>query len=178
MTRDAEPKVSLRTFIDSIAKAFDRTAPMSAPAQRILRRAPRALRDLAPLGFLIVGSGGAGLPARVPWFGFLDPDETTSPLEGLYVVYLFSGDLDTVTLTLIQGITKMLDRVRPQAKARDRLAADGQRIREGLREDLIASLATSINLRAGGRLPAGYEAGAIVAIEYATGALPSEERLR
>src|SRR4051794_37539688 len=100
-------KASLRDFIYEIATTFDRSAPMSAPAQQLLRRAFFELDALTPVGFRVVGSGGAGVPATVPWFGFLDPDETTTPQEGLYVVYLFAADLGSVSLTLIQGITRL-----------------------------------------------------------------------
>jgi hypothetical protein len=169
--------VHLSEYISTIAATFERAGGMSAPAQQLLRRADAELRDLAPIGFITTGSGGRGVVATIPWFGFLDPDETTTPLEGLYVVYLFTADLGAVYLTLIQGVTFVLERIHPPADARARLAADGQRIREQLGADRLAGLLTAIDLRAGGRLPAGYESGAVAAIEYAVAGLPDNATL-
>jgi hypothetical protein len=121
--------MELRGYIATIGATFDRAAPMSSPAQVLLRQAPDELKEMAPVGYRVTGSGGAGNPATIPWFGFLDPEETTTPLEGLYVVYLFNAPLDAVVLTLIQGITLLHDRVNPPAAARaSRRARDRGRV--------------------------------------------------
>jgi hypothetical protein len=169
--------VHLSEYISKIAATFDRAGGMSAPAQQLLRRADAELRDLAPIGFVTTGSGGRGVAATIPWFGFLDPDETTTPTEGLYVVYLFTADLAAVYLTLIQGVMFVLERIHPPVDARARLAADGHRIREKLGADRLAGLLTAIDLRARGPLPAGYESGAVAAIEYAVARLPDNATL-
>ena len=170
--------VVLRDFIGTVAATFDRAAGMSAPAQQLLRRAPLTLHALTPVGFRVVGSGGTGVPANIPWFGFLDPDETDTPLDGLYVVYLFSADLAHVYLTLIQGITKLHSVVHPPRAARLRLQEDGARIRGQLGPDRLAGFESSIDLGAGGRLPEGYESGAVAAIQYTAATLPAEAVLR
>ena len=104
--------MDMREYLETIATTFDRSAGMGSQAQQLLRRAPAELAALTPVGFIVTGSGGAGNPATIPWFGFLDPDETTSPLEGLYVVYLFAANLEQSFLTLIQGITRLHERLR------------------------------------------------------------------
>jgi hypothetical protein len=176
-SQPSSPSLTLREFLTEIASSYDRTAGTGHPTQRLIRAAPRHLTDYAPVGFIVHGRAGAGMPAAIPWIGFLDPDETTSPLEGLYVVYLFSADLDVVWLTLIQGITRLHERVRPPARARERLTADGARIRERLGSAALAGFVESVDLRARGRLPLGYAAGAVAALRYDTTALPSEQEL-
>jgi hypothetical protein len=168
----------LGDYIRAIAGTFDRTAGMRSSAQQLLRRAPQELHDLAPIGFKIQGSGGAGVPATIPWFGFLDPDETSTPLEGLYVVYLFAKDLQSIYLTLIQGISRLHEEIRPPAAARARLREDGARIRAELSDERLRGYRYSIDLGDRRKLPAGYEAGAVAAVRYDVGNLPTEEALR
>ena len=45
--------------------------------------------------------------ADVPWIAFMDENITTSTQKGYYVVYLFSVNMKTVTLSLAQGITEI-----------------------------------------------------------------------
>jgi hypothetical protein len=171
-------KLNLRDVLARVATTYDRTAGTGHETQHLIRSARDHLTDYAPVGFIVHGRAGAGVAAAIPWIGFLDPDETVSPLEGLYVVYLFSADLETVWLTLIQGISRLHQRVRPPACAREVLAADGARIRGKLGSSRLAGFATAIDLHAGGRLPAGYEAGAIAALRYDSAGLPADDDLR
>lgn len=175
-----EPRAptGLRDFLLHVATTYDRTAGTGHPTQRLIRAARQHLGGYAPVGFKVHGRAGAGGAAAIPWIGFLDPDETTSPLEGLYVVYLFSGDLEIVWLTLIQGISRLHERVRPPSRARDILAGDSAKIREKLGASALDRFADAIDLRATGRLPAGYEAGAVAALRYETRALPADNVLR
>jgi len=166
--------VELSRYISTVAATFDRSEGMSSPTQQLLRRASAEVGDLAPVGFITTGSGGRGNAAQVPWFGFLDPEETTTPLEGLYAVYLFTGDLANVFLTLIQGVTHVLESVRPPATARARLASDGERIRQQLGSKRLQGFLPAIHLRARGPLAAGYEAGAVAAIDYEVSSLPDD----
>ena len=54
---------------------------------------------------LIQGSAGQGNWASVPWVAFFDKTETTTAQEGIYVVYLFSEDMQRLYLTFNQGVT-------------------------------------------------------------------------
>src|SRR2546421_54571 len=121
-------RVQLRAYITEIAATYDRRAGMSTPAQELIRGARDEVGDYAPVGLITTGKAGAGVAATIPWFGFLDPKETTTPHEGLYVVYLFAADLESVWLTLIQGVTHLYEEIRPPAAARARLREDGERI--------------------------------------------------
>jgi hypothetical protein len=109
--------------------------------------------------------------------GFFDPDETTSPEEGLYVVYLWAADLESVSLMLLQGITK-LDRAVGHRSARDLLAAEAAAIRAELSGEAIAKLDVAVDLGASGFRQRGYSSSCIVATRYELATLPPEADLR
>ena len=157
--------------------SYSTGAGMGAPAQRMLRGAASYVHEHAPAGYMVEGSGGLGQPTPTPWFGFLNPDETSSPQEGLYVVYIFSAGLAQVTLILIQGIARLYDAI-GVAEARKRLGADSEELRKGLGAQPIRGLDATVDLGSAGRLQRGYAAGTVVARRYETQALPAERQLR
>src|SRR5437868_13045688 len=99
--------MDISEFLTSVGIGYDRSAGMAAPVQGFLKRAAQELRWHVPGGIVVGASGGKGYATFTPWIGFFDPDETSSPEHGVYVVYLFAEDLRTVTLTLMQGITRL-----------------------------------------------------------------------
>src|SRR5437868_7285399 len=99
--------MDISIFLATVAGQYDRNAGLRTPVQDMLRKAREHLQEHTPGGIHVIGSGGKGTATLTPWVGFFDPDETTSPEEGLYVVYLFAADGQTVSLTLLQGITKL-----------------------------------------------------------------------
>src|SRR5207248_1627505 len=103
--------VNVNDFLGQVATTYDRHAGLSTPAQRLLRNAGQDLGGHVPAGIRVMGSGGKGAPTFTPWVGFFDPDETDSPERGVYVVYLFANDLSSVTLSLMQGITRLSDQI-------------------------------------------------------------------
>jgi hypothetical protein len=143
----------------------------------LLRGAGAHLGDLVPGGLHIAGSGGKGTATLTPWVGVFDPDETTRPEDGLYVVYLWAADLASVTLTLLQGITR-LDRALGHREARRRLAEEAAAIRAALPAAALAGLDTSVDLGASGFRQLGYSAACVVARRYEIGTLPPETTLR
>jgi MrcB-like, N-terminal domain len=169
--------VDLREYLLDVATGYDRRAGLSAPAQLTLRRAPELLAEHAPGGIHIIGSGGKGFATLTPWIGFLDPDETTSPRDGVYVVYLFSEDLYSVTLTLNQGIERIRESL-GDAVARVRIADDARAIRGALADDLLLGLDADLSLGSEGQRQRAYEAGNIGAIRYEIGELPDEQELQ
>ena len=56
--------------------------------------------------YIIKGSIGMGNWAKVPWLAIMNKDITTTTQEGVYVVYLFSQDMEKVYLTFNQGVTR------------------------------------------------------------------------
>ena len=108
---------------------------------------------------------------------FLDPDETETAQEGVYLVYIFAADLRSVALTLNQGVTWLRQRF-AEREARERLAANARAIREGLAPIRTTEYRAQIDLGVRRPLQLAYEAGNIAARVYETGALPSEEQPR
>jgi hypothetical protein len=101
--------MKLRDYLAMVGATFDTREPMSAPAQLLLRAADEHLDEHIPSGVNIKGSGGQGIPTATPWVVFFDPDETTTAQEGFYLVYLFAAGLETVSLSLNQGVTRLRD---------------------------------------------------------------------
>src|SRR5690606_25855096 len=56
--------------------------------------------------FKIQGSIGMGNWATIPWIAIMHRDITESTQHGEYIVYLFAEDMQSVYLTLAQGVTK------------------------------------------------------------------------
>lgn len=55
--------------------------------------------------YKIQGSVGQGNWANIPWIAIMDKRVTETTQHGEYVVYLFSEDMQSVYLTLAQGVT-------------------------------------------------------------------------
>ncbi len=152
---------------------YRREDGLQTSAQQLLRHAGTELADYAPGGVTIVGSGGKGSATYTPWVGFFDPDETTDPQEGIYVVYLFAQDLASVTLTLNQGMEHLRSEI-GNSKARARLAVDALAIREGLTDGTTTGLLTEMDLSSNGDRQRNYQAGNIIATRYELVALPDD----
>jgi hypothetical protein len=56
--------------------------------------------------YLVTGSVGQGNWASVPWVAIMNRKITVSTQRGYYIVYLFSEDMQSVYLTLAQGVTE------------------------------------------------------------------------
>src|SRR6266498_5725010 len=168
--------MDITDFLVDIATGYDRAAGVSTPTQRLLARASQHLAQHVPGGIVIKGSGGKSTATLTPWVGFFDPDETLSPQEGVYVVYIFTEDLQSVILSLQQGMENLVKTLGP-GKARIRLAADAVAIRESLPPSALMGLDATIHLGSKGFRQRGYEAGSIAAIRYDVSALPSEHDL-
>jgi hypothetical protein len=168
--------MNLSDFILDVATGYNRLDGLATPTQQLLRRASDELDEHVPGGLNIIGSGGKGSATFSPWVGIFDPDETTSPQRGIYVVYLFAEDLGTVALSLNQGIEDLTRQVGGTA-ARRRLATDARAIRERLGESL-ADLDQEMHLGSIGYRQRAYEAGNIAARTYSINSLPNEHTLR
>ncbi|CAM3024853.1 DUF3578 domain-containing protein [Paenibacillus sediminis] len=71
---------------------------------------PSQLRSVHFIGdqYKVQGSVGQGNWADIPWIAIMDPRITMTTQQGVYIVYLFSDDMSSVYLTLIQGVTEPL----------------------------------------------------------------------
>lgn len=168
--------MQLRGYLFAVAATYNRHLGMNAEGQRLLRLAPELLAQHVPRAVRIVGSGGKGLATLTPWVGFFDLSSGATPEEGLYVVYLFAEDLQTVSLSLNQGIT-VPTRALGQTAGRSKLKADASRIRSELGSEALRGLVPTQDLRSRGNRQLAYEAGTIAAREYVVSRLPSERVL-
>lgn len=86
-------------------KTTDRTAPAFVLVTQTLPAQLKALLgDTSNLK--VEGSTGAGNVTAAPWTGVFDPRLTSGATNGYYIVYLFSVDMKSVTLTIAFGTTQ------------------------------------------------------------------------
>lgn len=159
----------------AIASGYDRSS-LRSPGHEQLAKSALYLRPLLPAGLVVRHGGGQASATFTPWIGILDPDETTSPLKGMYLVYIFKADLRSVVLTLNQGITAGSIELGARS-ARMALRRDGSAIRDALEPGLLEGLETEVDFGWNGQRPRGYAAGNIAAITYTVARLPDEEQL-
>jgi hypothetical protein len=161
-------------------KTIDKTAPAHVLVTQTLPAQLRAL--LAPGSNLKVeGSTGAGNITAAPWVGVFDPRLTTGATNGYYVVYLFSVDMKTVTLTIAFGTTQFEDQFGGPKAAFPRMREAVGRL-QGLFNSLVPARYSRepIALQAARRqkLHFAYEQAAIFSLPpYPLTALRSEDDL-
>jgi hypothetical protein len=171
--------MDLSEFFLNVGANYDRLDGLNTPTQSLLSSAQSLLVEHAPPGIRIIGSGGKGMATYTPWVGFFNRDETDSPQRGMYVVYLFTEDLERLVLSLNQGM-EYLRRDLGDKAARLRLAADAEAIRMAL--DQIGAVdprwSRGMDLRSKGPRQLAYTSGDIASVTYDTGSLPPESQLR
>lgn len=171
-------RVRLGEYLAQVANTYNRFDGLSTPTQVMLKEAHHHLKEHVPPGLEIKGSGGKGVATHTPWIGFFNPDETDTPQRGIYVVFLFSADLEELVLTLNQGM-EYLRKELGDKPARDRLSCDAGAIRTEL--ERIGAVADrwdkDMDLRSRGTRQLAYVAGNIASVTYEVGDLPEEERL-
>lgn len=168
------PLPELRGYLTSIAAGYD-SQSLHSPGHVLLRQAREILQPMIPGGLRVIASGGKGTPTFTPWIGILDPDEATTPEDGIYLVWIFKRDLEEVVLTLNQGVTALRKQMGTKASL-PILRAQAERIRQALGSDL-AGLDDEVDFGQDPR-QAGYAAANIASRTYACAEMPSEEQLR
>lgn len=165
---------------------YDRSAPKTQPAQQGLYRLRREPPAGLPIGLDVRVSGqGINLPV-VPWITLLDPSVTKKVTEGLYLVYLFASDLQSVFLTMNQGATQHrnlhkdagLGDTAAESAAIQEIASETAQIRSALLAEAPDLPVDEIQLGSSLFLPRAYEAGAIACRRYDLSSLPTEQELR
>lgn len=120
------------------------------------------------------GTIGAGVWTKTPWIAILDNKIGATMQEGVYIVYVFSSDMERVYLTLNQGVTnyrnnygkrRTIEYLKNEAR-KIRKYFDPQRVI--LNNDIVLDGTENADL---------YEKGTIAYIEYTKGQIPEEERL-
>ena len=197
-----EPEMSQATSLRTVLLGpthlgYDHKRDAKQPAQSALKEAQTKVKAICPPGYKVRISGSAiNLPV-IPWLAVLDPDQTDTPQEGIYVVYLYSADMTQLHLSLNQGFTAHKERaaklprfergssieswaiesVRRETDVLQRELAVPTGSYDGMFGALQGSV-QSIDLKHGGDLALGYQAGHITGFSYQTIALPNENRLQ
>ncbi|MEU3570139.1 DUF3578 domain-containing protein [Kitasatospora sp. NPDC036755] len=168
--------MKIRKFLHEVGTTYDRRQGTSTPTARLLRDAPSHFASHVQGEYVIKGSAGAGAAAFCPWVAFFDPDETTTARHGMYVVYLFAENMETVSLSLNHGVTELHGKY-GSAEANRRLAKEAGAIRGALSAGGGHNLDASIDLGGRSGLPRSYEHGNVVARTYRVDDLPGEDVL-
>ncbi|MCT4617870.1 MAG: DUF3578 domain-containing protein [Marinisporobacter sp.] len=135
---------------------------------------PEYLKDLSFIQkdqYQITGSIGQGNWAKVPWLALMNKKSTTSTQRGIYIVYLFSEEMNKLYLTLMQGVTDIKNE-HGKVKAKKLLIENAQSIRKEVdiqETEIINDIYVS-----NGNLGEMYQAGTIAAIEYDKGNIPDD----
>lgn len=100
-------KDALHLIMSSYLKA--KTEPFAGHSlgHFVRQTLPNQLRTLPFLNenLKVQGSVGQGNWANIPWLAIMDKRITETTQQGEYIVYLFSDDMQSVYLTLSQGVT-------------------------------------------------------------------------
>ncbi len=95
---------------DHFAQAITEQFSGHPIAQSIRTDSREIISNIIQISDLTVkGSAGMGNWTSTPWIAIFNKNETDGAQEGIYVVYLFSEDLQRVYLTLNQGVTKPIE---------------------------------------------------------------------
>ncbi|QHW31464.1 DUF3578 domain-containing protein [Paenibacillus rhizovicinus] len=167
---------SLQGALDHILENYltFKTQPFANhPVGSLVRnRIPEYLRslDFIDSEYKVQGSIGQGNWVGVPWIAILDKRINATLQSGEYIVYLFADDMSAVYLTLAQGVTESIDRLKRRG-AHEYLREKAQEIRKMLPlEDLeLDALAPGIG--------SDYQASLIASVRYERGHIPSDEQL-
>ena len=134
------------------------------------------------------GSPGEGNKSLAPWIATFDTDITISAKKGFYPVYLFSGDLVNLYLSIALGVTDFEEIFRKGKKSLTAIrnaAANKRKYSEALLEQnlnkriLNGLIRSPIDVARGNKnfLHRAYGEGTIFSLEYKLKDLPSNEIL-
>lgn len=128
--------------------------------------------------YKIVGSVGEinFTYAQIPWVGVFRRSATTSARRGVYIVLLFSKDMQSVWLSLNQGYTDFSMRYKPSKAATDAVKRCASAALNYITVP-AGFVSGPIGLQAVTQLGQGYEQGAILSKQYLISQVPSDAQL-
>lgn len=121
--------------------------------------------------YLIKASVGRGQKCEIPWLCIFNKNVTTSATKGLYVCYLFRGDMSGFYLVLGQGITTFKKLYKKDKYNNSKKVANY--FKDLIEGDRFSKEA--IDLKGKTELAKGYEAGTIISKYYIKDKYSSEE---
>ena len=170
---------ALSLFLDEYPIAIRGEFAGNAVAEFIRKDVPEAI--LSVLGsnerYLVHGSAGQGVWARVPWAAVFDRFITESAQDGYYLVYLVREDFTGVYLSLNQGVTSVREQYGSDAKHALHVRANDFLARLGKAADGLLQGPIDLGVTGSSSLGAYYEHGAICSVFYSRVDLPSDQQL-
>ncbi|MEV5379624.1 DUF3578 domain-containing protein [Streptomyces nondiastaticus] len=172
--------MGIRDLLIEIGATYDATlgTKEAVPAQALLRDVGKHLDTALPAGYKVEGHGGNGNAAETPWIGVFDPRLNKDPKAGLYLAYIFAADLETVTLTLQQGVTRLSEELGKGGRLRSYLETRAAALLAELPAELVVGWGVRPDFKSAVARPLSYEAGSVAARCYDLGAMPNEDVLR
>jgi len=171
----------LREYLQEIMDNYliEKRNPFAGNAlgQTVRNSVPLAIKQLPFIDeqLQVNGSVGMGNWATIPWIAIMHPTITNSTQRGEYIVYLFAEDMQSVYLTLAQGVTEPKNRV----GKRDAYSYLQSKVRE-LRSLLPLEGMTkdeNIHLTDQNGLGRDYQVSTVAYYRYDRDNLPSNEQL-
>ncbi|MFI5836425.1 MrcB family domain-containing protein [Micromonospora sp. NPDC051300] len=179
----ATASMTLVDYLQAVSTGYDPDDGFDTPQQQFLSRARELLGGYGPNDFVIKASGGQyPLGATdTPWIGFFDPDESVTPMRGLYVVWILQASREAWTLSVNMGTELRAKTMKKagerEAQVLEALRAEAAAIRGGLPAELTSGWGAAMDLRRLGVRQRRYEAGTIIAKTYLLDALPDDKTL-
>ncbi|MGS2588181.1 MrcB family domain-containing protein [Streptomyces hebeiensis] len=172
--------MGIRDLLLEIAGTYDASegTKREVAGQQVLRGVAQRTDLPLPTGYTVKGYGGQASAAATPWIGVFDTKINEEPGKGLYLAYIFSADLQTVTLTLQQGITHLEDRLGRGLARQEHLRRKARRLRRWTDAQRRTGWVDEPALRHHADRPRAYEAASVIARPYETGELPKEPVLQ
>ncbi|AXG78041.1 MrcB family domain-containing protein [Streptomyces paludis] len=171
--------MGIQELLREVANTYDASAGSyrHVVGQQVLRGVA-SRSDLAlPSPLRAKGYGGRTTPAATPWIGVFDPRINEKPGEGLYLAYIFSADLRTVSLTLQQSISYLEQRLGRGLARQIHLRRNAARLRAALGAQRRNGWMDEPELRHRAERPRAYEAASVISRCYETDQLPAESDL-
>ncbi|OON76961.1 MrcB family domain-containing protein [Streptomyces tsukubensis] len=172
--------MGIRDMLGEIATTYDRHegTKREVKGQQVLRAVERR-KDLSlPSNLTAKGHGGRTDAVLTPWVGLMDPTITSDPRQGVYLAYIFSADLVTVSLTLQQGVELLSERLGRGVARLEHLRRDAARLRRAISRQRRQGWDDVLTLKSDAERPRAYEAASVIAKSYATADLPDESTLQ
>ena len=161
------------------AAEYDHRGDREQQVFKLLHDLARELRGIVPGHYLVPVSEGVGnLPLGL-WVSILDPDVTTTPTKGIYVVFLYDANRTTVTLSLNQGVSSASVRARELGMpAKQLLRQEAAAVRQPMAARAeYDDLETTIELGSTNLL-SKYEAGNIYGVTWDLAQLPPNDDIQ
>lgn len=168
--------MGIRDLLLEIAHTYEASegTKREVKGQIVLREVKDRIDLPLPTGLFAEGHGGQSTAAATPWIGVFDPEINSSAQRGLYLAYIFSADLRSVSLTLQQGITHLEYRLGKGQARQDHLRRQAARLRRALGRQRRNEWVDEPELRHGAARPKAYEAASVMARQYDVVDLPQE----